>query len=290
VLSDYIANAKGRMVSSMYEFHAEHVADAIQERLENGIKMDLALDNATRVTRAGVGDGDFNRKTVFRKWARDFSFDRIYVPEGPNGLIADSYHIKVTVDDNDRLWLSSGNWKNSSQPNIEPADLNNLRAIRAKKGNREWHVVIKNKTLATRYRSHILADLEFSKENGGTEEAVVDDVLVDVPIAIEESVAFETGSACGIAHLRSDHNRPPRQGEAAADARQEGQSLYRCRAGSHRIRGRRTVVPDSLHQLLQGQRHRQSRKTGGGAHQKVERDQYRAGHPALGPRHLDSLR
>jgi phosphatidylserine/phosphatidylglycerophosphate/cardiolipin synthase-like enzyme len=191
VLSDYIANAKGRMVSSMYEFHAEHIADTIQERLENGIKMDLALDNATRVTRAGVGDGDFNRKTVFRKWARDFSFDRIYVPEGPNGLIADSYHIKVTVDDDDRLWLSSGNWKNSSQPNIALADLNNLQAIRAKKGNREWHVVIKNKTLANCYRSHILADLEFSKENGGTEEAVVEDVFIDVPIAIEESVAFE---------------------------------------------------------------------------------------------------
>jgi len=52
-------------------------------------------------------------------------------------------------------------------------------------------VVIKNKTLATRYRSHILADLEFSNENGGTEEAVVEDILVDVPVAIEESVAFE---------------------------------------------------------------------------------------------------
>ncbi|MBT1511530.1 trypsin-like peptidase domain-containing protein [Bradyrhizobium sp. SRL28] len=191
VLSDYIANAQGRMVSSMYEFHAEHIADAIQERLEDGVEMDLVIDNATRVTRAGVKDGDFNRKTVFRKWANDFNFDRIYAPEGANGLIADSYHIKVTVDDSDRFWLSSGNWKNSSQPNIDPADLNDLQAIRAKKGNREWHVVIKNKTLATRYRSHILADLEFSKENGGTEEAVIEDVLVDVPVAIEESVAFE---------------------------------------------------------------------------------------------------
>ncbi|TFW55922.1 hypothetical protein CT676_37960 [Bradyrhizobium sp. MOS001] len=191
VLSDYIAKAKGRMVSSMYEFHAEHIADAIQERLADGVTMDLALDNATRVTRAGVGEDDFNRKTVFRKWARDFTFDRTYVPEGSNGLIADSYHIKVTVDDDDRFWLSSGNWKNSSQPNIDPADLDDLQAIRAKKGNREWHVVIKNKTLATRYRSHILADLEFSKENGGTEEAVAEDVLIDVPVAFEESVAFE---------------------------------------------------------------------------------------------------
>ncbi|WP_027582945.1 phospholipase D-like domain-containing protein [Bradyrhizobium sp. Ai1a-2] len=191
VLSDYIVNAKGRMVSSMYEFHAEHIADAIEKRLEDGVEMDLVIDNATRVTRAGVKDGDFNRKTVFRKWARDFSFDRIYAPEGANGLIADSYHIKVTVDDDDRLWLSSGNWKNSSQPDIAVDDLDNLQAIRAKKGNREWHVVIKNKTLANRYRNHILADLEFAKENGGSEEAVVEDVFIDVPTAIEESVALE---------------------------------------------------------------------------------------------------
>lgn len=191
VLSDYIANAKGRMVSSMYEFHAEHIADAIQVRLDDGVDMVLVIDNATRVTKAGVKDGDFNRKTVFRKWANDFNFDRIYAPEGPNGLIANSYHIKVTVDDDDRFWLSSGNWKNSSQPNIAAADLNNLPKIRAKKGNREWHVVIKNKTLAALYRNHILADLKFSKQNGGVEEAVAEDTFVDVPIAIEESVEFE---------------------------------------------------------------------------------------------------
>jgi hypothetical protein len=191
VLSDFIANAKGRMVSSMYEFHAKHIADAIQARLEDGVDMVLVIDNATRVTAAGVKTGDFNRKTVFRKWANNFSFDRIYAPEGPNGLIANSYHIKVTVDNDNRFWLSSGNWKHSSQPNIAPADLNNLTKIRAKKGNREWHVVIKNKALANLYRNHILADLKFSKESGGVEEAVVQDVLIDVPMAIEEAVEIE---------------------------------------------------------------------------------------------------
>lgn len=191
VLSDFIAYAKGRMVSSMYEFHAKHIADAIQTRLEDGVDMVLVMDNATRVTKAGVKAGDFNRKTVFRKWANDFEFDRIYAPEGPTGLIANSYHIKVTVDNDNRFWLSSGNWKNSSQPNIAPADLNNLAKIRAKKGNREWHVVIKNKSLASLYRNHILADLKFSKESGGVEEAVVEDVLIDVPLAIEEAVEIE---------------------------------------------------------------------------------------------------
>ncbi|OCK55066.1 hypothetical protein LMTR3_09880 [Bradyrhizobium sp. LMTR 3] len=198
VLSHYIANAKGRMVSSMYEFHAEHIADAIQDRLAEGVEMALVIDNATRVTKAGVKDGDFNRKTVFRKWANDFNFDRIYAPEGANGLIANSYHIKVTVDDNNRFWLSSGNWKSSSQPNIATADLNDPAKIKAKKGNREWHVVIRNKKLAERYRNHILADLEFSKRNGGVEEAVVQDVYVDVPTAMEEAVELEARAASRI--------------------------------------------------------------------------------------------
>jgi V8-like Glu-specific endopeptidase len=191
VLSKFIADAKGRLVSSIYEFHAQHIADAIEARLGDGMKMALVMDKATRVTKKGVAEGDFNRKTVFPAWADKFEFDRIYVPQGTSGLVANAYHIKVSVDDDDRFWLSSGNWKNSSQPDIAPEDLNNLGRIRAKKGNREWHVVIRNKTLAGRYRNHILADLAFSKENGGREEAIVEDVFVDVPIALEEAIDLE---------------------------------------------------------------------------------------------------
>jgi V8-like Glu-specific endopeptidase len=193
VLFDFIANAKGRMVSSIYEFHAKHVADAIEERLADGVKMVLVMDNATRVTKKGVGPGDFNRKTVFPRWASKFDFERIYAPEGASGLVANSYHIKVTVDDSDRFWLSSGNWKNSSQPKFAPADLD--KPAKLKKGNREWHVVIKNKTLASRYRNHILADLEFSKANGGKEEALVADVMIDVPEAMEEAIELEARAA-----------------------------------------------------------------------------------------------
>lgn len=191
VLSDFIAKAENRMVSSIYEFHAEHIAAAIENRLVKGVSMSLVMDNATRVDEGGVKPGDFNRRDVFERWANDFNFSRIYVPEGPTGLIANSYHIKVTVDDADRFWLSSGNWKGSSQPDIPAADLDNPAKIRAKKGNREWHVVIKNKTLATRFRNHILADLNFSQNNGGTAEAFVRDVFVDVPDVLLESFELE---------------------------------------------------------------------------------------------------
>ena len=97
------------------------------------------------------------------------------------------------MDDSDRFWLSSGNWKNSSQPLFAPTDLN--KPTKLKKGNREWHVVVKNRTLAGRYRNHILADLEFSKGNGGKEESVAADIFVDVPIAVEESIELEARAA-----------------------------------------------------------------------------------------------
>jgi hypothetical protein len=44
VLSNFIANASGRIAPSIYEFHAKHIADAIEARLDAGIGM----DNATR--------------------------------------------------------------------------------------------------------------------------------------------------------------------------------------------------------------------------------------------------
>ncbi|MBY5706972.1 hypothetical protein HFO38_30435 [Rhizobium leguminosarum] len=191
VLSDFISKATGRMVSSIYEFHANHIAEEIEKRLVDGVQFFLVMDNATRVTKEGVKPGDFDRRTVFPRWANKFSFDRLYAPEGSGGLVANSYHIKVTVEDDDRFWLSSGNWKNSSQPEIAAADLDKPAKIKAMKGNREWHVVVKNKTLADRFRNHILADLKFSRENGGTAETFVEDVFVDVPEALLEAVDLE---------------------------------------------------------------------------------------------------
>ncbi len=88
-------------------------------------------------------------------------------PEGLRGLISDSYHIKVSVREDDTFWLSSGNWKmDSSQPVITKKQREEATQIDLP-GNREWHVVIENKTLASRFRNHINQDFETSKRLGG---------------------------------------------------------------------------------------------------------------------------
>ena len=38
----------------------------------------------------------------------------------PDGLWASAYHIKVAVRDGKTVWLSSGNWQSSNQPDIHP--------------------------------------------------------------------------------------------------------------------------------------------------------------------------
>src|SRR5262249_46148646 len=111
-------------------------------------------------------------------------FTRIVAPEGLQGLISDSYHIKVTVRDDDTFWLSSGNWKGgSSQPVITQAQRDNEKNDDLP-GNRALQVVLKNKKLGTRFRNHILQDLKRSQDLGGRElpKRLLDETLVDIPI------------------------------------------------------------------------------------------------------------
>lgn len=191
VLSRFISEVKQEFVSSMYEFHASHIAAAIENELDKGPSMTLVLARQSRDPKK-LKVGDFDRSETFERWEQKFKnrFDRIFVPLGSKGLVANSYHIKVTVADGENIWLSSGNWKGSSQPLIPAENLNNPKKTGAA-GNREWHVLINNITLAERFRNHIKADFEQSLELGGTPEAVEDQILVDVPSTVLEAIELE---------------------------------------------------------------------------------------------------
>ncbi|HYC91359.1 MAG TPA: phospholipase D-like domain-containing protein [Thermoanaerobaculia bacterium] len=193
VLRDFLLRAEEELVSSIYEFHAGHIADALERELDEGTELKLVMAVQSRDSKSGhTSEGDFKRTERFAAWRERFGdhFAPVFVPIGNGGLIAKSYHIKVTVRDGNTFWLSSGNWKRASQPNIPPAELNNPKAT-GKAGNREWHVVIENETLAQRYRSHIAADYELAGKINQSKEAAEDEVLVDVPMEVLESVELE---------------------------------------------------------------------------------------------------
>lgn len=197
VLKPFIEGAKRRLVSSIYEFHAQHVADVVSGQLDKNVAMTLVLARQSRNPSSGeIRPGDFDRDATFKQWRHrhPHGFQNVYVPTGTGGFVANSYHIKVTVRDDDDVWLSSGNWKRQSQPLIPEANLHDSRKT-SSAGNREWHVLLHSKTLADRFRAHIAEDFRFCREElGGALEAVNDDVLIDVPMTILESVELEAAA------------------------------------------------------------------------------------------------
>jgi PLD-like domain len=247
-LKAFLGGAKKALVSAIYEFHAPQIKDAIEARLKNGVSLKLVMDNAT-FTEMKDEDNEFDRFEVFDQWQKKFKtkFERIVVPEGTAGLISDSYHIKVTVREDDTFWLSSGNWKRESSQPVITQEQRDDAAETDLPGNREWHVVINNKTLATRYRNHIMQDLKRSTELGGgpvpkSKEAA--DIFVDIPV--EEALASPRAtcpkSSAETARIQWQH-----QGQTIAHARQGRLHLFRGRARTNRLRPKESSVPDSLH-------------------------------------------
>lgn len=188
-LSAFLGGARRSLVSAIYEFHGRHVAQALEERLREGVALDLVMDNATFIKVKHPAQ-EFERVERFAAWEQLGGFRRIVAPEGANGLVANSYHIKVTVREDDWFWLSSGNWKmHSSQPVITQAQRDAALSDDLP-GNREWHVVVRSSTLARRLRNHIEQDFRRSAELGGGEvpkRLEVAEIFVDVPVGpVEE--------------------------------------------------------------------------------------------------------
>src|SRR5262249_22117660 len=161
------------------------IRDLMAERLKAGTKVSLAADFKTFVE---PDKNEFDAEETFAAWATRFSgkFERVAVPLGATGLVQQAYHIKVTVRDDDKFWLSSGNWKtSSSQPVIDQARRDKATEDNEDlPGNREWHVIVTSPTLAERFRSHIIQDMKRSHDLGGKEVPVAAkdrDPLVEVP-------------------------------------------------------------------------------------------------------------
>jgi hypothetical protein len=134
-------------------------------------KFELILDPGLSLTAGGRGEnpkaGDWTEEDVkadlFSKLSVRFSFVWAAVHrqgKTDDGIFPTAYHIKVALRDANAIWLSSGNWQSSNQPDIDPfganATLPNLQQIY----NREWHVVIESSALATVFERFLSWDME----------------------------------------------------------------------------------------------------------------------------------
>ncbi len=183
VLKQFLDATPNKLVASMYEFHAKHIQEALGAKQDAGVRVKMVLDGKTFRTSSDADE--FDAQKTFADWAERFRFQRVVAPAGRAGLMATSYHTKVAVRNDGAFWLSSGNWKpGSSQPVISQAQ-RDAAADEALPGNREWHVVVKNPTLADRFRNHILQDFTRATDLGGREvpRRLLDESVILVPEA-----------------------------------------------------------------------------------------------------------
>ncbi|HEX8138518.1 MAG TPA: M36 family metallopeptidase [Pyrinomonadaceae bacterium] len=168
-LSKFIAGTQVRLTSTMYEFNARHVLDALKA-LKPPRKLRLILDGgspnqvpgppANTVSKlAARTDLETTLKTRFKcVWApvRDDGMTTA-------GFFPTAYHTKVSVRDGEAFWLSSGNWKESGQPKVDPIE-GPLPPGFSKQEfesnhNREWHVIVHNPKLAETFETYINHDI-----------------------------------------------------------------------------------------------------------------------------------
>lgn len=179
-LKPFLEGTKHTLTVAMYEFYAPQILTTVTNL---GNNTNLSVDMILQVS-ANDKDTEAQLQTTWH--------DRLkFVPalvSGPNKIFANSYHIKVAVRDSSAFWLSSGNWSPHSQPEIPPGSDQVLYS----KGNREWHVIIEDETLAQTYEKFIKWDMQEASGAPVPEEAeLLPDLFIPESAREPEAVVLQ---------------------------------------------------------------------------------------------------
>lgn len=167
-LREFIGRVQRHLTATMYEWEPNHISDAIETAM-TGPGKSLRMVTDRKGTREAVAD---MRQRIGDK------FEHVWASVGSRKLIPTAYHIKVASRDGEEFWLSSGNWKDSNQADIDPAGDDSTDIAPLRQHNREWHAVIANRKLATIFQKFI--DFDFREATRVPVEEALDFVLPDV--------------------------------------------------------------------------------------------------------------
>ncbi|HEY2858768.1 MAG TPA: phospholipase D-like domain-containing protein [Terracidiphilus sp.] len=162
-LSAFLKGIKDQLTVGMYDCTSAHVLDGLLGGLKGKQQLSLVLDHPAPNPSRDQTDEDtqaalakaLGKREQFA-WAAEGSDPKVSQAIFPN-----AYHIKVAVKDHASFWLSSGNWNNSNQPDIDPfAPGANKKTIdaTANKSDRDWHVIVEHAGLAKTFEAYLLND------------------------------------------------------------------------------------------------------------------------------------
>ncbi|MGA2609195.1 MAG: phospholipase D-like domain-containing protein [Terriglobia bacterium] len=170
-LNKFLQGIKQQLTVGMYDFTSAHVLQAVKVGLAGKQDLSLVLDHPAPNPTLDQTDEQTEQalatalgvppSTRFQfAWAAETRDPKI-----TNGIFPNAYHIKVAVKDHQSFWLSSGNWNDSNQPNIDPfapgAERSKIDPI-ARKSDRDWHVIVEEQKpdLAKTFEAYLQNDLK----------------------------------------------------------------------------------------------------------------------------------
>ncbi len=150
-LRAFLAGTRRTLTVGMYDFTSKHIADAVAADLKNKARMELVLDEPALNPTADQTDDETLQELAVALGAKLQAARALVRPnrDVDAWIYPSAYHLKVAVRDGAALWLSSGNWNNSNQPDIDPigSPSDQDQAVAAK-SDRDWHVIVEDAGLA----------------------------------------------------------------------------------------------------------------------------------------------
>jgi hypothetical protein len=159
VLKAFLAGVEQTLTIGLYDWTSQHVLDWFLEQLP-GRTVRLVLDHPAKNPTANQTDEETVaalRAVLGDDLEQAWALDRAD-PLADAWIYPSAFHIKVAVADAARVWLSSGNWNNSNQPDLDPV-LDPQDADAARDADRDWHVVIDSPPLAQTFEAFLGHDL-----------------------------------------------------------------------------------------------------------------------------------
>lgn len=159
-LKAFLAETESVLTAGMYDFTSAHILDQVKATVGDK-KLNLVLDHPAPNPSRDQTD-DETVQALQSKMADSLSFAWALERNDAHAAawaFPNAYHIKVAVRDRKAFWLSSGNWNNSNQPEIDPISDPAGSAAIARKSDRDWHVIVRHNGLAAVFEKYLLNDL-----------------------------------------------------------------------------------------------------------------------------------
>jgi hypothetical protein len=200
-LQTFLGATEKRLTVAMYQFTAPHIFTAVSAAVApSGREFELVLHPVPeKPPQRGVKAHDLDEEAEViapletnLKNRFGMAWATLVSAAHPDGLWASAYHIKVAVRDSSVMWLSSGNWQSSNQPDVQPfaANAEPLPSGFQTKYNRDYHAIIANEQLASIYETYIKRDLKLASAQAAAAISFAAPDLFVPEEEPEEAVAF----------------------------------------------------------------------------------------------------